>query len=41
MEALSKKLEIPLSVSKKVFEQANDKLLLKKFLIKSNLPTID
>jgi hypothetical protein len=41
MEYLSKRLEIPLIVSKEIFEKANDKLLLKKFLINSKLPTIE
>ncbi|MGE4444042.1 MAG: ATP-grasp domain-containing protein [Candidatus Altimarinota bacterium] len=41
MDELSQILEIPLSVSKEVFTKANDKLLLKKFLQVSNLPTIE
>lgn len=40
MEALWASLEVPLSVSKEVFEAANDKLLLKKYLLSQNLPTI-
>lgn len=40
MEDLSKKLQIPLWVSKDIFEKSNDKLLLKKFLISQKLPTI-
>lgn len=41
MDELAKILGIPLNVSKDIFTQANDKLLLKKYLIKANLPTID
>lgn len=41
MNELSKLLDIPLSVSKEIFMKANDKLLLKKYLIQTGLPTID
>lgn len=41
MQELSNILEIPLNVSKEVFEKANDKLLLKKYLMEAHLPTID
>lgn len=41
MDELSKLLDIPLSVSKEIFIKANDKLLLKKYLIQAGLPTID
>lgn len=41
MDELSKILDIPLSVSKDIFVKANDKLLLKKYLIECWLPTID
>lgn len=41
MDELSKILDIPLNVSKEIFIKANDKLLLKKYLIETNLPTID
>lgn len=41
MDELSKILWVPLSVSKDIFVNANNKLLLKKYLIKAKLPTID
>jgi len=41
MQELSKILDIPLSVSQDIFIHANDKLLLKKYLIQAQLPTID
>lgn len=41
MQELSKILDIPLSVSQDIFTHANDKLLLKKYLIQAQLPTID
>lgn len=41
MQKLSDMLDIPLSVNQKTFIQANDKLLLKKFLTQVNLPIIE
>ncbi len=41
MQELSKILDIPLTVSQDIFTHANDKLLLKKYLIQAQLPTID
>lgn len=41
MDELAKILDIPLSVSKEIFEKANDKLFLKKFLQEAQLPTIE
>ncbi|MBW7954731.1 ATP-grasp domain-containing protein [Candidatus Gracilibacteria bacterium] len=40
MEKLSNILGIPLLVSKEIFEKANNKLMLKEFLISNNLPTL-
>lgn len=41
MDELSKILDVPLNVSKNIFVKANDKLLLKKYLLETWLPTID
>lgn len=41
MQELANILDIPLSVSQDIFTKANDKLLLKKYLLQAKLPTID
>jgi hypothetical protein len=35
MDELSKILDVPLNVSKNIFVKANDKLLLKKYLLET------